>query len=362
MSPINIVIAGFSVIAAVDRLFGSRFGLGKEFTRGFQLLGSMALSMIGIIVVSPYLAKLLNPCFEFFYNTLGIDPSIIPASLFANDMGGAPLSVEVARDPEIGLFNALVVSSMMGCTISFSIPCSMEIVKKEAQREMLLGYLCGVATIPLGCLISGLALRLPLRSLFMELLPLAVFAGVIVAGLLLCPKFCVKTFEILGWIIRLLITVGLILGIIRFLLGYEIIEGLSTLEEGASVCFNAAVVMTGAFPMLFLLSKALTRPLKKLGSAMNINETAAMGLIATVATAMSTYEMMNRMDRKGVMLNAAFLVSAGFTFAGHLAFTMAFDASYIPYVIIGKLTAGIFALLFALLLYPRVKNSMEKRQ
>ena len=356
MSPINLIIAVFSVIAAVDRLFGNRLGLGKEFTRGFQLLGSMALSMIGIIVISPYLAQVLNPCFNFVYDKLGIDPSIIPASLFANDMGGAPLSVEVARDPKIGLFNALIVSSMMGCTISFSIPCSMEIVKKDAHREMLLGYLCGVATIPMGCLISGLLLRLPFSSLLSELLPLTVFAGIIVAGLLLCPRACVKVFEIFGWMIRLLITAGLILGIIRFLLGYEIVKGLSTLEEGALVCFNAAVVMTGAFPLLFLLSKILARPIRKLGRAMSINETSAMGLIATVATAMSTYEMMNEMDRKGVMLNAAFLVSAGFTFAGHLAFTMAFDASYIPYMIVGKITAGILALLFALILYPRVNH------
>ena len=356
MSPLTVAIACFSVLAAVDRLFGSRLGLGKEFTRGFMLLGNMALSMIGIIVISPFLAHLLEPSFEWIYRVLSVDPSVIPASLFANDMGGAPLSVETARDPAIGLFNALVVSSMMGCTISFTIPCSMEIVKKEAQREMLLGYLCGVVTIPVGCFLSGLSLRLPLSALLLDLLPLTLFAALIVAGLLLCPRFCVRAFRALGWFIRLLITAGLILGILRFLLGVELIGGLTTLEEGASVCVNAAVVMTGAFPLVFLLSKLLSKPLTKLGSLMGIGETAAMGLIATLATAMSTYEMMNDMDKKGVMLNAAFLVSAGFTFAGHLAFTMAFDADYIPCVILGKLSAGVLALLLALLLYPRVKD------
>ncbi|MCQ2433490.1 MAG: ethanolamine utilization protein EutH, partial [Clostridia bacterium] len=315
MNILTILIAGFSVIAAIDRLTGNHLGMGKEFEKGFGLLGNLALSMIGMIVLAPYLARLLSPCFDLIYQGLGIDPSVIPASLFANDMGGAPLAVEAARDDIIGKFNALVVASMMGCTISFTIPCSMEIVKKEAQRDMLLGFLCGVVTIPLGCLCAGLALRIPFMLLLIDLLPLTLFSGGIVLGLLFCPQFCVKAFRVLGLFIRFLITVGLGLGIIRFLLGYEVVVGLTTLEEGAAICFNAAVVMTGVFPMVYLLSKILKKPLEKMGGLIGIGDTAALGFLATLANTMSTYEMMNKMDKKGVMLNAAILISAGFTYA-----------------------------------------------
>ena len=121
MNVITIIMVVFSILGAADRIFGSRFGLGKEFERGFMLLGTMALSMIGMIVISPWIADILAPVFDIVQKISGIDPSIIPASLFANDMGGAPLSVEVAHNSEVGLFNALVVSSMMGCTISFTI-------------------------------------------------------------------------------------------------------------------------------------------------------------------------------------------------------------------------------------------------
>ena len=96
-----------------------------------MLLGTMALSMIGMIVISPFIAQILSPFFDVFYNTFGIDPSIIPATFFANDMGGAALAVEIAENEEIGLFNALVVSSMMGATISFTVPFGLGIVKKE---------------------------------------------------------------------------------------------------------------------------------------------------------------------------------------------------------------------------------------
>ncbi len=122
MQYLTIVILIFSVLGALDRICGNRFGIGKEFEKAFMLLGAMALSMIGMIVISPLIADIMKPASEFLSSILYIDSSIIPASLFANDMGGASLAVEMAANEKTGLFNALVVSSMMGCTISFTIP------------------------------------------------------------------------------------------------------------------------------------------------------------------------------------------------------------------------------------------------
>ena len=272
MNAITIVMVVFSMFGAADRIFGSRFGLGKEFERGFMLLGTMALSMIGMIVISPWIADILAPVFDIVQKIAGIDPSIIPASLFANDMGGAPLSVEVAHNSELGLFNALVVSSMMGCTISFTIPFALGVVEKEHHSPMLLGFLCGIVTIPVGCFISGL------------------------------------------------------------------------------VCLNASAVMSGAFPLMFLLSKLLAKPLQKVGARIGINETAALGFVSSLATSVTTYGMIGRMDRRGIVLNSAFAISGAFTFAGHLAFTMAFDGNYVFPMIVGKLVAGVSAVFLAVII------------
>ena len=354
MNFVSIIMVIFSLLAAVDRMIGNRFGLGKEFEKGFMLLGTMALSMIGMIIISPFIADLLEPVLGFVAGTLHIDPSILPASLFANDMGGAPLSVEVATDEKMGLFNALVVSSMMGCTVSFTIPYALGIVKREQHRELLLGLLCGIVTIPVGCFVSGLICAIPLGALLMNLLPLVIFSGVIGCGLLFFPNACVKIFGAFGIFIRALITVGLALGVLRFLTGKEVIPGLATLEEGMAVCMNAAAVMSGAFPLMYLVSRLLAKPLKLLGGKIGINETSAMGLVSSLATSMTTFEMMNRMDKKGTLLNSAFAVSAAFTFAGHLAFTLAFDAEYLPGMIVGKLVAGVLALLLAVFIYQRI--------
>ena len=156
MNYVTLVMVVFSLLGALDRIFGNRFGPGKEFERGLMLLGTMALSMIGMLVLSPVLAQLLQPFLQSMARVVPIDPSIIPASLFANDMGGAPLSVEVAGNAQIGSFNAMVVSSMMGCTISFTIPFALGMVEKEQKRGVLIGLLCGIVTIPVGCFLAGL--------------------------------------------------------------------------------------------------------------------------------------------------------------------------------------------------------------
>ncbi|MBQ2957853.1 MAG: ethanolamine utilization protein EutH [Clostridia bacterium] len=353
MNPITVVMVCFSMIAALDRVFGGKLGMAKEFERGIMMLGNICLSMTGMIVISPFIADILQPAFGFVSDVLHIDPSIIPASLFANDMGGAPLSKEIALNADIGMFNALVVSAMMGCTVSFTIPVALGMVEKEQHKELLLGLLCGIVTIPLGCFVSGLVLKLPMGALLVNLLPLVVFSVVIALGLVFCPDLCVKIFGVFGTFIKILITVGLALGILKYLTGIELIKGLETFEAGGLICLNACAVMTGAFPLMYVLGKLLKKPMALLGKRMKVNETSVMGLLSSLATSMTTFGMMKDMDKKGVLMNSAFAVSGAFTFAGHLAFTMAFDANYIFPVIIGKLVAGVLALLVAMVLSKR---------
>ena len=137
MNPLALVMLIFAVLGALDRIFGSRLGLGREFERGFMLLGPMALSMIGMIVLAPAIANLLAPFFDWIYTTLGLDPSIIPASLFANDMGGTAVGLAVMRDATMGYYNALIVSTMMGCTISFTLPFAIGVVEPRQHNDLV---------------------------------------------------------------------------------------------------------------------------------------------------------------------------------------------------------------------------------
>ncbi len=366
MTVLIILVLIFSTLGALDYVLGNKLGIGSEFERAFKLFSAMALSMIGMIVLAPMIAKLLTPVLGFVSKTLGLDPSILPAMLLANDMGGAPLSVQVATDPAMGMFNALVVSSMFGCTVSFTIPFALGLVAKENYRELCFGLLCGVVTIPVGCFVSGLICGIPIIPLLLDLLPLVIFSGLIAVALICAPNACVKVFKVFGFVINALIILGLVMGIYNFLvqkitpvelfensIDLPLIPNLDTVESGAMVCLNASIVMTGMFPLVMLISRLLDRPLKAVGSRLGIDEKSSLSIVATLATSATAFGMMDGMNKKGMMVNSAFAVSGAFTFCAHMAFTMAFPGGedYLLPVIVGKLISGIAALVMAFLLY-----------
>ena len=219
--------------------------------------------------------------------------------------------------------------------------------------------MCGIITIPIGCIVSALMLKLPFDELLRSLVPLVIFSVIVAVGLVKAPEFCLKVFGGFGIVIKVIIVFGLIVGLVKFLTGFALLPYLEPAEQSVLVVFNAACVMSGAFPLLHLLGKLLNKPLKKLGGLLGVNEKSALGFMASLATNVTTFGMMDAMDDKGVVLNSAFAVSAAFVFAGHMAFTMSFDASYYPAVMVGKLVAGITAVIAANLIYRKTKKKQE---
>lgn len=356
MDVFTYVIVAFSMLGALDRIIGNKFGLGEQFEKGLHLFGATALSMIGMLVIAPGIAKLLAPLCDFVENVLHLEPSVLPAILLANDMGGASLAQQVATETQLGLFNGLAVAAMMGVTISFTVPVALTMVQPSQHRQVLLGFLCGIITVPVGCVISGLLMGLSIVTILWDLLPLLLFAALLAVGLVKAPMLCVKIFAVFGKGVKILITAGLALGIFTFLTGLTPIKGLETLESGAAICLRACVVMTGTFPLVHILSKLLKKPLGFLSAKLGINDQAAVGFLSSLATSVTTFGTMDKMDSKGVMLNSAFAISAAFTFSAHLAFTMALAPQILLPVIVGKLAAGLCAVIVAVLLAKKMDN------
>ena len=362
MNVITIVILAFSLFGAIDYIIGNKIGVGKEFAKAFSLFAPMALSMLGMIVVAPAIGAWLTPIFDGFYALFKIDPSIIPASLFANDMGGMSLAQAIAKSKDIGDYNAFVVSSMMGCVISFTIPFSIGLVNKDRHEELFLGLLCGIATVPVGSFVAGLICKINILALLIDLLPLIIIATVIIVALIFIPKVCIKCFTALGFFMKALGIVGLACSVFTFLTKVEISSHFDTFENAAFICANACVTLSGALPLMFIVTKLLNKPLNKLGALIGINSTSALSILGSLVTNASTFGVSDKMDKKGLVLNSAFAVSASFVFGSHLAFTMAFDNSYVLPMIVGKVISGVCAVILALLIYKGDGKSPKKNR
>ncbi|BFL46942.1 ethanolamine utilization protein EutH [Lactonifactor longoviformis] len=348
------IMVFFAALGAIDRIIGNRFGLGEKFEEGIMAIGALAVSMVGIIALAPVIANLLKPVIVPLFGFLGADPAMFAGSILANDMGGAPLAQALAIDPNAGDFGGLIVGAMLGPTIVFTIPVALGIIEESDRKYLATGVLAGVITIPIGSFVGGLVAGYSVMMVIRNLIPIILFALLIALGLWKFPDAMVKGFTYFGKFVVAVITLGLGAGIVEQLTGITLIPGMNPISEGFTVVADIAIVLAGAFPLVYVITKVFRTPLMKLGKVLGMNDVAAAGMVASLANSIPMFGMMKDMDKRGKIINVAFAVSAAFVFGDHLGFTAGFHQAMIFPMIVGKLVGGITAVILAVFISRRM--------
>ena len=344
------MMAVFALLGGLDRILGGRFGLGSRFEEGILSMGSLALAMVGIVSLAPVLAGILKPIVVPVYRLLGADPAMFAGTVLACDMGGGPLARQLTADPQAADLGGVITGSMLGATVVFTIPVAMGILEEEDRPAMAKGILCGMVAIPFGILAGGLTAGYAFSMVLRNLVPIVLMALLIALGLWRAEKAMVAAFTAFGKIVVAVVTVGLSGAIIQALTGFVVIPGLAPISEGFETVGTIAIVLAGAFPLVYVLTQVLNKPLMALGKLLGINEPASAGLIASLANSIATFGMVKDMDDRGKVVNIAFAVPAAFVFGDHLGFTAGFAPELLPAMIVGKLVGGVVAVGVALLL------------
>ena len=342
------VMALFAILGAVDRIFGDRWGLGKEFEEGILAMGSLALAMVGIVSLAPVLAAVLKPVVVPVFGFLGADPAMFAGTILACDMGGGALAMQMTENRDAALLGGVLNGSMLGATLVFTIPVAMGILREQDRPAMAKGILCGIVTIPVGVLAGGLAAGFSVTMVLRNLVPIALIAVLIALGLWKAEQAMVKGFALFGKLVVIVVTIGLAAAIVEELTGFVIIPGMAPISEGFATVGTIAIILAGAFPLVFVLTKLLRQPLMAVGRKLGINDAAAAGLIASLANSIATFGMVKDMNERGKIINIAFAVSAAFVFGDHLGFTAGFATEMIGPMIIGKLVGGVSAVTVAM--------------
>lgn len=348
------------VIGAIDKSIGNRIGLGEQFEEGILAMGSLALSMAGIIVLAPKLSDWLSPIVVPLYELVGADPAMFAGTLLANDMGGFFLAQQMTSDPEIVLFSGGILGAMMGATIVFSIPVGLGLIDIEDRPYLAQGILCGLVTIPIGATVSGILMGMNIGKIITNLIPIFIVAALIAFGLWKFTTQMIKGFIIFGKIIVAVATIGLAIGGLDWLVGIKLFENQESLAVGFETVGGIAITLAGAYGLVFIITKIFKKPLMKFGNVLGINEVSAAGLIASLANNIAMFQTVKNMDNKGKVINIAFAVSASFAIGDHLGFTAGVAPEIIMPMIIGKLTGGITAILVAILITKNVANEHKE--
>ncbi len=340
------IMAAGVVLGGADRLLGNKFGYGDKFEEGFRLLGSTALSMAGMICLAPVLADVLGRIVVPLYRMIGADPAMF-GSILAIDMGGYQLATELAADSRIGSYAGIVAAAIFGCTLVFTIPVGMGMIRQEDRSFFARGIMLGLAAMPAGLLTGGLFAGLSVPECLLQNLPVFAAALLLLLGLWKIPEQMVKGFCLLANGIRILVTVGLVLAAVESLCGFHLLPGMAPIEDAMGVVSSIGVVMLGSLPAAELLRRLLTKPFTRLGARLELGPQSLTAMLIGLVSALPSLAGYHDLDEKGKVALGAFLVSGASLLAAHMGFTLAAEPALLPALVCGKLSGALAAVVLA---------------
>ena len=351
------ILAAGALIGGADSLFGNRLGLGDRFEEGFRLLGPTALSMAGILCLSPLIVRGLSRTLAPLWTAFGLDPGML-GGFIPIDMGGFQTAVDLAADSAVGLYAGILVSATLGCTLAFTIPMGMGLLEAKDIQAFSRGILIGLIPMPAAQILGGLAGGMKLLPLLRESIPVLLLSAALMLCLHFAPQKTLKGFAVFARLIRALSLIGLTLGAVQYIGNITLLPSLMPLEEAMQVVSAIGIVMLGSLPAAELLRRALSLPLRALGRRLHMDDSSFAALLVGFVSATPAISMIRGMDGRGKTMNAAFLVCGASALAAHLGFTMAVDRSMILPLLLTKLVGGITGAALALLLTRRsIRNA-----
>lgn len=350
------IMAAGAAAGGLDRICGNRLGLGKRFEEGFMLLGATALSMAGIICLTPLLSGLLKQFLVPLWNLSGLDPGIL-GGILAIDMGGYQLSMELANAPSVGRYAGIVAGATFGCTVTFTIPVGMGMISRQERPLFARGILIGLGMMPVSLVMGGLFCGLGIVEILLQSLPVFLLSLMFMSGIRFFPDQTIKGFGYFAAGIGFLTTVGLTAGAVEYMTGFRLLKGLAPIEEAMAVVSSIGVVMLGSLPVAEILRWLLEKPLNWAGQKTGMNGNSVAGLLMGIVSPVPAIAMMKEMDARGKVVNAAFLVCGASALAAHMGFTFGTEPDLILPLLLSKLTGGLCGAAAALLLTGQADGS-----
>ena len=334
------------LLGGTDLVLGNRFGFGKRFQQAFQLLGPIALTMAGIICMTPTISAILEYTLVPVLNLIHMDPGIF-GGLLAIDMGGYSLAAELAQDVRMQDFSGIILASTFGCTLVFVIPVGLGTIRPEDQPFFTRGILLGFLSLPVAILTGGLLCGLTLPETLWNAFPILFLCGLLFLGIVKYPDKMTKVFQTFAAFIRLLANVGLTLAAFTHISGIAILPGMPPLLDAMKTVSGICIVMLGSMPLAELLQRLLKVPFGKIRQVTGLNAVSTTALILGTVSVTPSLAMIPDMDARGKVVCSSWLVCSAAAFGAHLGFAMSTRADMLGTMLAAKLAGGVLGAVIA---------------
>lgn len=379
-----------AVAGAIASAIKPESELGQQFVAGVDSIGPIFLPVAGIMASAPYLTAFVEGVFGPTYGALGADPAMAATTFIAVDMGGYQLADALAQTRESWIM-AMMTGYMAGATIVFTVPVALKMLEKRDRKYLALGVMSGLLAIPIGVFVTSAViavshpvirevvstnadatyqLALTWAQIGVNLVPLIIICVALALGLKFKPDAMIKGFIVFGRVMEGALKIVFVLVVVEYFTGLftmvfgsfgfdPIIADEDDMFRALETAGAIGMMLCGAFPMVYLIRKYLAKPLAKIGGAVGLSSDATAGLLAGSANVLALLSMVKYLKARDKVICMAFAVCCAFLFGDHLSFTANFQPSLIVPVLLGKLAAGICAIVFAHLLAVKKAEELE---
>lgn len=385
---ITYVIMACCVIGGVSYVINDQSELGIAFNDGLHAMANMFIPICGLMASVPFLKVFISNVFGPVFGIFGGDPVVAAAIIMPPDCGSFALATEIGQTPD--LFPMIIaIGFMCASTIAFNVPIGLSMLEKADHKYLALGTMSGFLSVPFGVFITSVIVMLThpvIRTTFTSvgepdhvalltmgmilrnMIPLVVICVLLALGLKFFPNGMVKGFMVFGKLMTgslTLVVVACILqhytGIFTTVFGVWGFDPILADEENTfraiELLGTIAMMLTGAFPMVTLIRRYLSKPLESLGRLAGLESAGSVGLVACLPNGLAMFPFVKEMRPKDKVVALAFLACGGYCLGDFIAFNVNFQPNLLIPVFVGQISGGIIGILFAkLLAVPQVER------
>ena len=310
MNPIIFILLCFAALGLFDKMFKNRLGLATSFDRGIITMGDFMMSVGGFYCIA---IAFLNG----------------HATLFKDN---------------ILIFCGVLLTSTLGCLISFQLP----IFLNELDTDDLSHYLKGVVYGILGLLpiLIGCGFLLHIDHFLIAFLPVILICAILIGLFFISFQTLIVVLTLFSKLVQFVGYIFFFLVCLTFFFNMNFTNA-TLINEALRIVFQMSIIVCGSLVFCEIILRKFSNQIEKVGQILNIDKYSVMGIILSFGTSIAMLPLFSKMNRKGKILNAAFSLSGAFVFGGQLGFIASVNSTSVTWFVVVKLLAGILGLVIA---------------
>lgn len=354
MNIFTVIFLICAIIAFADKALGAKLGLGESIDVGMSTMGATTMAILGISSVGIAFVGRHAEQIEMLADVLPFAPSMIIGTCLCPEMGAFALTRQMTNEPEMVVFNGVIIAGILGQTISFQFPVFMAYLDRDYHSVVIKGFIIGITMIPFGLILGALMLGLSVTDFVSEFIPVLIMCLLLGIGMIKAQTATVKIVSGIAKIIQIIIYLPLIIVLIGvFVPFFEYAED-SHVYDAMIVILKCTIIICGALSLSDVFIRVFGKQLSCIAKRLGVNEVSVMAFILNPVNSLAILPLYRKMDEKGRLMNSAFSVSGAYFLGGQMGFVSSAvnDGYFLMAFISAKVLCGLLSMFTAYKLYP----------